>query len=81
MKGGWAYLSNAEELSSMREAPMAQFMAEHCDHFLRFALLDESIVNDNMFLPWQAKEISIAMCTPLTSINDIQAAEWELQPF
>ena len=73
------YLRDGEELGSMRQTPVTQLMTEDCNNFLRFALLDEGIVNDNMLLPWQTKEICVAVCTSLASINDIETLEREFQ--
>lgn len=60
---------------------MTKFMCKNCDYFLRLALLNESIVDDNMLLPWHAKEVSIAMSTSLTSINYVELGKRELQSF
>lgn len=60
---------------------MTKFVCKNCDYFLRLALLNESIVDDNMLLPWHAKEVSIAMSTSLTSINYVELGKRELQSF
>ena len=65
----------------MSQTPMTKFMCKNCDYFLRLALLNESIVDDNMLLPWHAKEVSIAMSTSLTSINYVELGKRELQSF
>lgn len=50
---------------------MTKLMTENGDHFLWFTLLNECIVDHNMLLPWQTKEIGIAVSTPLAAIDDV----------
>ena len=68
---GETYLSNGHQLSRVRETPMAELMAEDSDHFLRIALLDQSVIDDDMLLPWQTKKVCIAVSAPLAAVNDI----------
>ncbi len=63
----------------MTERPVAQLVCQDCHHFLSLGLLDESVIYNNVLLPWQAKEISVAMSAALASINHVQLLKWEVQ--
>lgn len=63
----------------MPKTPVAKFVCEHGYNFLRLALLNQGVVDDNMLFPWHAKEVRITVSTSLTTINDIQFMKWELQ--
>ena len=60
---------------------MSELMAKHSGDFLDVRLLDQGIVDDDLLLPWQTVEICIAVCAPLTTVNDIQLVQWKLEPF
>ena len=55
-------------------------MTQYCYHLFGLALLDKSVVDDDVFLPRQSIEVRVAVGTSLTAINDIQLVQWELQP-
>lgn len=74
-----AYLSNTQELRGMAKTPMTKFMAQDSNDFLGFALFDQCIVDNNVLLPRQAIEISVAVRTPLTAVNHIQLRQGEVQ--
>jgi hypothetical protein len=46
---------------------------------LWLALLQPGIINDNVLLPGQTIEVSIAVGTALAAIDDVQLREWELE--
>lgn len=54
-------------------------MSQNGSDFLGFALLDQGIIDDNVLLPWQAKEVGVAMRASLASVNDIQFGKGKLE--
>lgn len=65
----------------MAKLPVTELVCKNSDNLLRFALLDQGIVDDNVLLPRQSKEVGIAVRTALAAINDEQFVERELQLF
>ena len=51
---------------------MSKFMSKNSDNFLSLALLNQGIINNNVLLPWQPKEIRITMRRSLATINNIK---------
>ena len=74
-----AYLGNAEQLGGVAQAPVAKLVTQHSDNLLGFGLLNQGIVDDNVLLPWQTVEVSIAVGTALAAVNDMQLLERELK--
>ena len=72
-------LSNAEQLSSMRQAPMAKFVTKHCFDLFRLTLFDERVVNNDVLLPWQAEEVSIAVCASFAAVDGEEVGEREVE--
>jgi len=72
-------LGNNEKLGWVHIIPMAKFMSEDGFYLFSFALLDEGIEDDNMFAPWEAKEVRIAMRAALGTVDLIQMLEREVQ--
>jgi len=60
---------------------VTEFVAQHGNNLLRLALLKQGIVDDNVLLPRQTIEVSVAMGTALAAINDVQLRERKLQFF
>ena len=60
---------------------MSELMAKYGGDFLDVGLLDQGVVDDDLLFPWQTIEICVAVCTPFTTVNDIQFVEWEVEPF
>jgi hypothetical protein len=58
---------------------MSKFVGKNGDNFLLGALLNEGIVNDDVLLPGETKEIGIAVSAALASINYMQLVKWELE--
>jgi hypothetical protein len=54
-------------------------MAQDGDHLLGLALLKQGVVDNNVLLPGQTVEVSIAVGTTLAAINDVQLRERELE--
>lgn len=63
----------------MAQTPVTELVAQDGDHLLWLALLQEGIINDNVLLPGQTIEVSIAVGTALAAIDDVQLREWELE--
>lgn len=58
---------------------MTKFVTQNSNDLIRLALLNQSIVDDNVLLPGQTKEVRVAVRTPLATVDDIQFLEGELQ--
>jgi hypothetical protein len=54
-------------------------MSKNGNDFLCLALLNQSIINDNVLLPRHAEEVGVRMSTSLASIDDIKLMKGELQ--
>lgn len=69
----------------MTKAPVAELVCENGHDLLGFTLLDEGVVDDDVLLPWQTKEVGVAVGASLASINDVELLEREVetrsQPF
>lgn len=79
MHGADTDLGNGEKLGGVREAPVAKFMTKNSNNLLRFTLLNQGVVDDNMFLPWQTEKVGITVGASLASINDVQRLERKLE--
>lgn len=58
---------------------MAQFVSKNSNNLIGLALLNESIVDDNVLLPGETKEIGVGVGASLASINDIELVKGELE--
>ena len=54
-------------------------MAQHSNNLLRLGLLNQSIVDDNVLLPWQTVEVGITVGTALAAVNNVQLGEREVE--
>lgn len=54
-------------------------MAQHCNNLLRLALLEQSVIDDDVLLPRKTVEVSVTVSTALAAINDVQLRERELE--
>lgn len=63
----------------MTKAPVAELVCENCHDLLGLALLDEGVVDDDVLLPWQTKEVGVAVCASLASINNVELLEGEVE--
>ena len=54
-------------------------MSEDSDDLLCLALFNQSIIDDDVLLPGHSEEIGVAVRTPLTTVNDVQLVEREVQ--
>ena len=58
---------------------MAELVRENRDNLLGFAFLNEGVVDDDVLLPWEAKEVGVAVGTSLASINNVELLEREVE--
>lgn len=58
---------------------MSELVREHRNDLLGVALLYQSIVDDNVLLPREAKEVGIAVSAALAAVNDEELGQRELQ--
>lgn len=73
------YLSNTKELGGVAQTPVTKFMTQNRDNFFRLTLLNQSVVDDNVLLPGQSKEVGVAVSTALATVDDIQFLQGEFQ--
>lgn len=59
---------------------MAKLVREHSNDLLGFALLNQGIVDDNVLLPRQAKEVGVAVSRALATINHIELVQRKVEP-
>ena len=69
------YLRNTKETSGVAKAPVAKFVRQDGNHLLSVALLDQGVIDDDMLLPRKTKEVGIAVCAALATIDDIELVE------
>ena len=74
-----SYLSNAEKLGGVVQAPVTKLVAQHGNNLFRLALLEQSVVDDNVLLPRQTVKVRVAVGTALAAIDNMQIREWELE--
>lgn len=58
---------------------MAELVGKHSDNLLPLALLNQSVVDDDVLLPGQTKEVGIAVGAALAAVDDVQLMERELE--
>ncbi len=73
------YLRDAKELGGVAQAPVAELMGENSHNLLSLALLNQGVIDDNMLLPRETKEVGIAMGAALAAVNHIQLMQRELE--
>lgn len=54
-------------------------MTQDGDNLIGLTLLNQSVVDDDVLLPGQAKEVGIAVGAALATVNDIQFLKGEFQ--
>ena len=59
--------------------PVAQLVRKNRNDLLRLALLNQRVVNDNVLLPRQTKEVRVAVRAALAPVNHVQLMQRELQ--
>ena len=74
-------LADEQQPGGVVHLPVTQLVRQNSFDLLLGALLQESIVDDNLLLsdPRQAREVGVAVRTPLASIDDLEFAQWELK--
>ena len=58
---------------------MTKFMTQDSNHLIRLTLLNQSVVDDNVLLPGESKEIGIAVGTALATVDNVQFLKGEIQ--
>ena len=75
----WTYLSNEKQLSSVAKTPVTKLMSQDGNNLLRLALLNQSIVDNNVLFPRKTIEVGIAVSAALATVDDIQLVKREVQ--
>jgi hypothetical protein len=78
-QGTWAYLRNAKEVGRVTKLPVAQLVGKNSDNLFSFALLDKSIVDNNVLLPGETKEIGVGVGAALAAIDDVELVQGKLE--
>jgi len=63
----------------MAQAPVSEFVGKNGNNLLGLALLNQSVIDDDMLLPGQSKEIGVAMRAALAAVDDVQLMQREVQ--
>lgn len=63
----------------MAELPVAELMSQNSEDLLWFGLFQESIVDDNVLLPWEAVKECVGVSAALATIDDVQLVQGELE--
>ena len=63
----------------MTELPVTQLVGKNSNNLIGLALLNQSIVDDNVLLPRETKEIGVRVGASLASINDVELVKGELE--
>lgn len=73
------YLGNHKQPAGVSQLPVSKLVGENSNDLLSLALLNQSIEQDDMFLPGHSKEISIAVGASLAAIDDVELVQGELE--
>lgn len=74
-----SYLRDAEKAGGVAKLPVTEFVSKDSDDLFRLTLLNKSIVDDNVLLPGETKEIGVGVGASLASINDVELVKRELE--
>lgn len=77
--GDGSYLRDAEKAGGVAKLPVTEFVSKDSDDLFRLTLLNKSIVDDNVLLPGETKEIGVGVGASLASINDVELVKRELE--
>ena len=58
---------------------MTKLVTQNSNNLVWLALLNQSVVDNNVLLPGQTEKVRVAVRTPLATVNDIQFLKRELQ--
>ena len=72
-------LGDAQQLGRVTHLPVTKFVRENSLDFLVGGLFDQSIVNDNLLLPRETGEVSIAVSAALAAVDDLQLRQRKLE--
>lgn len=75
----YSYLRDSKEACGVAELPVAELMSQNSENLFRLGLFQESIVDDNVLLPWKAVEECVGVSAALATIDDIQLVQGELE--
>lgn len=73
------HLRDEKQLGCVSHLPVTQLVGENSLDLLGVRLLNQCIVNDNLLLPGQTGEVSIAVSTTLATIDDLQFRKGEVE--
>lgn len=73
------YLRNTKETGGVAQTPVTQLVGKNSGNLLCVALLNQSVIDDNVLLPGHAEEVGIAVRAPLATINNKQLRQRKLE--
>jgi hypothetical protein len=59
--------------------PVTKLVRKNSNNLLRLALLNKSIVDDNVLLPGETKEIGVGVGAALAAVDDVELVQGELE--
>lgn len=63
----------------MTKLPVTKLVRKNSNNLLRLALLNKSIVDDNVLLPGETKEIRVGVGAALAAVDDVELVQGELE--
>ena len=63
----------------MTKLPVTKLMRKNSNNLLGLALLNKSIVDDNVLLPGETKEIGVGVGAALAAVDDVELVQGELE--
>lgn len=73
------YLGNSHQASGVAELPVTELMSQNSCDLVGLVALDQSIVENNVLLPRQTKEVGVGVGAALAAVDDEQLVEGELE--
>jgi len=58
---------------------VTELVGKDCNYLFGFALLNQGVVDDDVLLPWQTEEVSIAVRASLAAIDNMKLFKREVQ--
>lgn len=71
--------ADAEEFGGVAFAPVAQLVGEDGFDFGDGGLFDQGVVDDDLLLPGQTREVGVAVRASLAAVDDVEFCERELE--
>lgn len=75
----FTYLGDTKQAGRVTKLPVTKLVGKNGNNLLRLALLDQGIVDDNVLLPGEAKEVGVGVGAALAAVDDVELVQGELE--